>query len=395
MPKKSATDISGFGDRLVALRKAAGFTQQTLAQELGVSRRMIAYYEGETEHPPTTILPRLAHALRVSIDELLNGNAKCDAVPPDHALAQKPCKKTTYPRAGEAKCKAFVREVYHEDDVRIVEGDSRRALADIPDGTFQCCITSPPYWGLRDYGIQGQIGAENAPDAYIADLVGVFREVRRTLREDGTLWLNIGDSYTSGDRRWRAPDKKNAGRAMSYRPPTPEGLKPKDLIGVPWRLALALQADGWFLRSDIIWNKPNCQPESVKDRPTRAHEYIFLMSKAESYFYDFEAIREPSSNGQESKNRRTVWSINTNGFHGAHFAVFPPELVRLCLLAGSEPGSKVLDPFFGSGTVGLVCREHGRECVGIELNPQYVKIALDRIERTGPTLPLYSVANSH
>ncbi len=394
MPKKCTTDISGFGNRLVALRKAAGFTQQELSHKLGVSRRMIAYYEGETEHPPTTILPRLAQALGVSADELLNGSGRREETSSSHAVAEyihrlRPNRETgtttIYPMEHGAKRKACVREVYHENDIRIVEGDSRRAMAQIPDNTFQCCITSPPYWGLRDYGIAGQIGAENDPDAYIADLVGIFREVRRTLREDGTLWLNIGDSYTSGDRRWRAPDKKNAGRAMSYRPPTPKGLKPKDLIGVPWRLALALQADGWFLRSDIVWNKPNCQPESVKDRPTRAHEYVFLMSKSESYFYDFEAIREPSANGQEAKNRRTVWNINTNGFHGAHFAVFPPELVRVCLLAGSNPGSTVLDPFFGSGTVGLVCREYGRECVGIELNPDYVKIALERIGETNPT----------
>jgi site-specific DNA-methyltransferase (cytosine-N4-specific) len=305
-------------------------------------------------------------------------------------------KTTTYriPKENEGQT-AFVREVYHEKDVRIIEGDSRRALATIPDSVFQCCVTSPPYWGLRDYGISGQIGAENDLDIYIADLVGIFRQVRRTLREDGTLWLNIGDSYTSGDRRWRAPDKKNPGRAMSYRPPTPKGLKPKDLIGVPWRLALALQADGWFLRSDIVWNKPNCQPESVKDRPTRAHEYVFLMSKSESYFYDFQAIQEPSANGDGPKNRRTVWNISTNGFHGAHFAVFPPELVRLCILAGSKPGGVVLDPFFGSGTIGLVCREYQRQCVGIELNPGYVKIALDRIGHIAPTLPLYSVANTH
>lgn len=303
--------------------------------------------------------------------------------------------KAEYQMDDASKRVACVREVYREADVQILQGDARRALENIPDRTFQCCITSPPYWGLRDYGISGQIGAENDPDAYIADLVGVFREVRRILRDDGTLWLNIGDSYTSGDRRWRAPDRKNPGRAMSYRPPTPKGLKPKDLIGVPWRLALALQGDGWFLRSDIIWNKPNCQPESVKDRPTRAHEYVFLMSKAESYFYDFAAIVEPSTNGEGPKNRRTVWNINTNGFHGAHFAVFPPELVRVCLLAGSKPGDAVLDPFFGSGTVGLVCREYGRQCQGIELNPEYVKLAIDRLGKAGPTLPLYAVANSH
>jgi DNA modification methylase len=356
---------------------------------------MIAYYEGETEHPPTTILPRMAQALGISSDVLLTVNSchESSAEPKRRRLQKKGTQ--IYPSEPEDGRELCVREVYHEDDMRIVQGDSRRALAEIPDNTFQCCITSPPYWGLRDYGIAGQIGAENDPNDYILDLVCIFREVRRTLRGDATLWLNIGDSYTSGDRRWRAPDKKNQARAMTYRPPTPKGLKPKDLIGVPWRLALALQSDGWYLRSDIIWNKPNCQPESVRDRPTRAHEYVFLMSKAENYYYDFEAIQEFSSNGRSPKNRRTVWNINTNGFHGAHFAVFPPELVRMCLLAGSKPGSLVLDPFFGSGTVGLVCREYQRECVGIELNPEYVKIALDRIGKAQPALPFYSVANSH
>jgi len=293
---------------------------------------------------------------------------------------------TTYPTRQKSAMR--VREVYNAHDVKIVQGDSRRALAKIPDSTFQCCITSPPYWGLRDYGIDGQIGAEFDPSEYIKDLVGIFREVRRTLRDDGTLWLNIGDSYTSGNRKWRDTDKKNPARAMTYRPPTPEGLKPKDLIGVPWRLALALQEDGWFLRSDIIWNKPNCQPESVKDRPTRAHEYVFLMSKAKMYYYDFEAIKEPSRNGGGRKNRRTVWDINTNGFHGAHFAVFPPELVRTCMRAGSKPGSTVLDPFFGSGTVGVVSMEERRECLGIELNPEYVKIAKDRVRKTQPLLSI-------
>ena len=392
MTKQQKPEVAGFGGRLVTLRKAAGFTQEELATRIAVSRRVIAYYEGETVHPPTQILPRLAHVLNVSVEVLLQGE--------EHNQAEKsPTSvhtpgRTVYPMAS-GRSATRVREVYHEDEIKIIQGDSRRALQTIPEGVFQCCITSPPYWGLRDYGIEGQIGAEDDPDAYIADLVSIFREVRRTLRNDGTLWLNIGDSYTSGDRRWRAPDKKNAGRAMDYRPPTPQGLKPKDLIGIPWRLAFALQADGWFLRSDIVWNKPNCQPESVKDRPTRAHEYVFLLSKAESYFYDFEAIREPSSNGSEAKNRRTVWNINTNGFHGAHFAVFPPELVKVCLLAGSKPGSVILDPFFGSGTVGLVCREYGRECYGIELSPEYVKMAVDRIEKAGPTLPLYAVANSH
>ncbi len=264
----------------------------------------------------------------------------------------------------------------------LLTGDARQYLQTFEDGYFQCCITSPPYWGLRDYGIEGQIGAEAELDAYISNLVNTFREVRRTLREDGTLWLNIGDSYTSGNRTWRATDKKNPARAMSYRPPTPSGLKPKDLVGVPWRLAFALQEDGWYLRSDIIWYKPNCQPESVKDRPTRSHEYVFLFSKSEQYLYNYEAVKESTNGGNESRNRRTVWAINTQGFHEAHFAVFPPELVQVCLLAGSNPGSVVLDPFLGSGTVAEVCIEHNRKCVGIELNPDYARIARKRVTGT-------------
>jgi site-specific DNA-methyltransferase (adenine-specific)/site-specific DNA-methyltransferase (cytosine-N4-specific) len=223
---------------------------------------------------------------------------------------------------------------------------------------------------------------------FIADLVAVFREVRRTLRDDGTLWLNIGDSYTSGGRTWRDADKKNKGRAMDYRPGTPEGLKPKDLIGVPWRLALALQADGWYLRSDIVWHKPNCQPESVKDRPTRSHEYVFLFSKSERYFYDHEAIKELSADGKTRKNRRSVWQINTEGFPGNHFAVFPTELVRLCLLAGSKAGDVALDPFLGSGTVGQVCVEQGRAFVGIELSEEYAEMARKRIGKAHPGLGL-------
>lgn len=266
-----------------------------------------------------------------------------------------------------------------DDCVQIVLGDTRRELLQIPDDTFQCCITSPPYWGLRDYDYQGQIGAEDTVDEYVQHIVSVFREVRRVLREDGTLWLNIGDSYTSGGRKWRAPDKKNPARGMAYRPDTPEGLKSKDLIGVPWRLAFALQQDGWYLRSDIIWNKPNCQPESVKDRPTRSHEYLFLLTKSDNYFYDHEAIREPTNGNGQFKNRRSVWNINTEGFKGAHFAVFPPKLVTLCLLAGSQPGAMVLDPFFGSGTVGVVCKQTQRRCVGIEMKKDYVGIAQSRI----------------
>jgi site-specific DNA-methyltransferase (cytosine-N4-specific) len=263
----------------------------------------------------------------------------------------------------------------------ILNDDALTALRSFADNTFQCCVTSPPYWGLRDYGIENQIGAEMVLSDYITNLVTVFKDVFRVLKPDGTFWLNIGDSYTSGGRTWRDTDKKNKGRGMSYRAPTPEGLKPKDLIGVPWRLAFALQAAGWHLRSDIIWYKPNCQPESVKDRPTRSHEYLFLFSKSEKYYYDFEAIIEPKAEKNGSKNRRTVWSINTVPNKEAHFAVFPPSLVKPCILAGTKENSIVLDPFFGSGTVGEVCIENGRRCVGIELNPEYTKIARKRIKQ--------------
>src|SRR5215212_7322856 len=211
-------------------------------------------------------------------------------------------------------------------DSAIVVGDSKEVLEQLPDCSFQSCITSPPYWSLRDYDIDGQIGLESSLAAYVQTLVQVFEGVRRVLRDDGTFWLNIGDSYTSGGRTWRAPDKKNPVRAMDIRPATPSGLKPKDLIGVPWRLAFALQKAGWYLRTDIVWNKPNCQPESVKDRPTRSHEMLFLFSKSEQYHYDPAAVRGPNG-----RNLRTVWDINTLAYRDAHFATFPPALVEPCL----------------------------------------------------------------
>lgn len=270
------------------------------------------------------------------------------------------------------------RVVRGDDDCAVLTGDALRILRTAPDATFAACVTSPPYWGLRDYGIPGQIGAEGDLEAYIASLTAVFREVRRTLRDDGTLWLNLGDSYTSGNRRWRAPDRKNPARAMSYRPPTPDGLKPKDLVGIPWRVAFALQQDGWFLRSDIIWHKPNCQPESVRDRPTRAHEYLFLLSKSQDYYYDRQAVME-ASNGNGRRNRRTVWSVPTEAYPDAHFATFPPALVAPCIKAGAKSGGIVLDPFFGAGTVGLTCAQLGRKYVGIELNPEYAELARSRL----------------
>jgi DNA modification methylase len=191
----------------------------------------------------------------------------------------------------------------------LICGDTEKVLSQFPDGAFQSCVTSPPYWSLRDYNIPGQIGLEDSVFAYVHNLGSVFSQVRRVLKDDGTLWLNIGDSYTSGGRTWRATDKKNPVRAMDIRPPTPEGLKPKDLIGVPWLLAFALQKEGWYLRADIIWNKPNCQPESVKDRPTRCHEYLFLFSKNEHYHYQPAAVRGPNG-----RNVRTVWDISTRPY---------------------------------------------------------------------------------
>lgn len=256
----------------------------------------------------------------------------------------------------------------------LVVGDTKNILSKVPSGIFQTCITSPPYWGLRNYNINGQIGLEDSVDAYIENLVSVFKEVYRVMRDDGTLWLNIGDSFTSGGRTWRAPDKKNPIRAMSVRPPTPAGLKPKDLIGVPWKIAFALQASGWYLRTDIIWNKPNCQPESVKDRPTRSHEYIFLFSKSEKYYYDNKIMRGPND-----RNLRTVWDINTQPLKHAHFATFPSALVEPCILMGSRKTDLILDPFIGSGTSGVVALKNNRRFLGVELNPEYIGIAAKRL----------------
>jgi site-specific DNA-methyltransferase (cytosine-N4-specific) len=256
----------------------------------------------------------------------------------------------------------------------LFEGDALQVLQRLPSESVQCVVTSPPYWGLRDYNREGQIGLEPTLPQFINRLLTVFSEVRRVLRPDGVFWLNIGDGYTSGNRGWRAPDKKNPARAMSVRPDTPEGLKPKDLIGVPWRLAFALQDDGWYLRADVVWNKPNAMPESVKDRPTRAHEYLFMFSKSEQYYYDRDAIIEPNG-----RNCRSVWNVHTQGFAGAHFATFPPKLVEPCIKASTRARDFVLDPFFGSGTVGLVAEELGRRYVGIELHPEYVALAANRL----------------
>jgi site-specific DNA-methyltransferase (adenine-specific) len=264
------------------------------------------------------------------------------------------------------------------DASTIFEGDAVTVLRRLPSNSVRCVVTSPPYWGLRDYGIDDQIGLELTMPQFIQRLVAVFSEVRRVLTDDGTLWINIGDGYTSGNRGYRAADKKNRARAMAVRPETPEGLKPKDLMGIPWRLAFALQDDGWYLRTDIIWSKPNAMPESVKDRPTRSHEFLFMFSKSEKYFYNSDAVKQVADGGG-LRNLRTVWNVNTKPYAGAHFATFPPELVRPCVKASTEPGDFVLDPFFGAGTVGLVCNEEGRKYAGVELNPSYVDLAVERL----------------
>jgi len=276
------------------------------------------------------------------------------------------------------------------DNSLLCLGDAHSTLQCLPDRSIQCAVTSPPYWGLRDYNIDGQIGLEDSLHDFIKDLVRVFAELKRILKDDGTLWLNIGDGYTSGNRGYRAPDKKHRFRAMSVRPATPDGLKPKDLLGIPWRLAFALQDDGWFLRSDIVWHKPNAMPESVKDRPARCHEYLFMLTKSEKYKYDHEAVREDAANGQ-TRNRRTVWQLNTQASKWNHGASFPNSLVEPCILASTDPGEYVLDPFIGSGTVGEVALSLDRRFVGIELNPEYAKTASERLAEC-TQLPLHLCA---
>ena len=319
------------------------------------------------------------------------------------------------------------------------------------DDSIQCVITSPPYYGLRSYGIgteNGEIGLEQSPEEYVAKLVAVFREVRRVLRPDGTVWLNLGDSYAgSGGGVGNQRDDANKGNMPHFKNPNSMAitrskriergsgrwgggnlpamgnLKPKDLIGIPWSVAKALQANGWWLRSDIIWSKPNLMPESVTDRPTKSHEYIFLLSKSQHYYYDADAIAEPSEwankdkradgngkhasngkcksgeyaidgvsygkikNGRFMRNKRTVWTIPTQSYSGAHFATYPEKLVEPCVLAGSKEGDIILDPFCGSGTTGKVAIRYNRDFIGIELNPDYIELAKKRIESV--VLPMF------
>ena len=318
-------------------------------------------------------------------------------------------------------------------DFRVIIGDCIEGMRSLPDQSVHTCVTSPPYFGLRDYGMAGQIGLEATPDAFVARLVEVFREVRRVLRDDGTLWLNLGDSYAAqrggthqpaetlaGGKGGKTADGANVNRDRhdGYNPTRNAsgiGLKHKDLIGIPWRVAFALQADGWYLRQDIIWHKPNPMPESVRDRCTKAHEYLFMLSKSARYFFDAEAMREPavypagtkgakgSAERQAEKgvnarppeykvydgfrNRRSVWTVTTKPYAGAHFATFPPDLIEPCILAGSPVGGTVLDPFGGSGTTAGVALKHGRNAVLCELNPDYAALMADRVRALGGDQP--------
>lgn len=324
--------------------------------------------------------------------------------------------------------------------VRIVIGDVRQKLADLPSESVDCCVTSPPYYGLRDYGVSGQIGLEPTPDTYIQELVSVFREVRRVLKSNGTLWLNLGDSYAAGKsgRDDSGENGRFAGpRIEPKQRKAPLGFKPKDLLMIPARVALALQADGWWLRSEIIWAKPNPMPESVTDRPTSSHEKIYLLAKSERYYFDAEAVAEPAIysglmgqdpsgfkdpkkfNGKHSDKQRgharrhagfnerwdqmsreeqcsgtrnirnyeaapEVWNIATRPFAEAHFATFPPELALRCIKAGSPKGGTVLDPFGGAGTTGLVADRLERSAILVELNPEYAALAEKRIRGDAP-----------
>jgi DNA modification methylase len=336
---------------------------------------------------------------------------------------------------------------------RILVGDVRDVLRRLPDGAVHCVVTSPPYWALRDYGVDGQLGGEATPEEYVETMLGVFREVRRVLRDDGTLWLNLGDSYINGKGASGGTDPMQSARRFGARPndkPAPPGFKRKDLVLIPFMVAAALRADGWYLRQDIIWHKRNPMPESAKDRPTTSHEHVFLLSKSIRYYYDAAAIAEPIEHPDDStqddvnrafsrrrqtatevrqepitksqqrdenglrpsgrmgrapgwrhqgsadqptmRNKRSVWSISTEPFGGAHFATFPTKLVEPCILAGCPDGGTVLDPFAGAGTTGLVASRLGRRFIGVELSAPYAELARARIAADAPLLNRVDVA---
>ena len=272
-------------------------------------------------------------------------------------------------------------------------GDVREKIDEIAAESVQTIVTSPPYWGLRDYDNGGQIGQEESPEHFVKELVKTFAKLKRVLRDDGTFWLNLGDTYFGAKGgHWDSSNSiTNSETGSNYRmsraaPPPHPYLKTKDLVGIPWRVAIALQKDGWYLRNDIIWNKPNPMPEAVRDRCAKSHEHIFLLSKSPKYLFNHEAILEASTdvnNPEGKKVRKDVWTINTSTYKGAHFAVFPEEIPTYCILAGSNEGDTVLDPFMGSGTTAVVAKKLFREWVGIELNPEYSKIIKERTSQLG------------
>ena len=267
----------------------------------------------------------------------------------------------------------------------ILFGDCRKTISTITE-PVKMCVTSPPYYGLRDYGgEENQIGMEESPEKYVEQLVDVFRSVREVLTDDGTLWLNIGDSYynyrSDGNYPKQTVSKTNQD-LPSFSPVRGNKLecyKSKDLIGIPWLLAFALRKDGWYLRQDIIWNKPNPMPESVRDRCTKSHEYIFLFSKSKNYYFDVDAIKEPTVDGKGLKRKKSVWTVNTKPYKDAHFAVYPPELIEPCIRSGSQKGDIILDPFMGSGTTGMVAKSLGRYYIGCELHESYGKLIQKRV----------------
>lgn len=284
---------------------------------------------------------------------------------------------------------------------KIICGDGLEKLKELEDDSIDCCVTSPPYYRLRDYSSPGQLGLEDTPEKYIEHLVMIFREVKRVLKPDGTLWIVIGDSYAGSNKGASAyPESSPGALQKTNRGSAPvkeyhsKEIKKGDLIGIPWMLAFALRADGWYLRSETIWEKPDGMPESVKNRPTNVHEKIFLLSKKKSYYYDWESIAEPIAEStkknlkarhisgyKEIRNKRSVWHVPRQSVKG-HFAVFPEDLIRPCIKAGCRPGGTVLDPFFGSGTTGIVAKRLGRCFIGIEINPDYAAYAKDRIEKS-------------